>query len=75
VNEKFSGIRKPLLTDPKYTRARYLDPDNPKSGKKEFYSPTILAEFDKHYTRKASNTAAQFEVQLSPAIQIKIRTQ
>jgi hypothetical protein len=46
------------MVDPKYVRPRFLDPDNPKSGKKEFYSPTILAEFDKHYTRKASTSAA-----------------
>jgi hypothetical protein len=54
MNEKFAGIRKPLMVDPKFVKARYLDPDNIRSGKKEFYSPAILAEFDKHYTRKAS---------------------
>jgi hypothetical protein len=58
LNEKFVGIKKPLMTDPKYVRPRYLDPDNPRSGKKDFYSPTILAEFDKHYTRKPSTSAA-----------------
>lgn len=41
------------MTDPKYVRPRYLDPDNPKSGKKDFYRSPILTEFDKHYTRKA----------------------
>jgi hypothetical protein len=54
VNDKFARIKKPLMTDPKYVRPRYLDPDNPKSGKKDFYSPSIQAEFDKHYTRKPS---------------------
>jgi hypothetical protein len=39
--------KKPLMTGLKYVRARYLDPDNPRSGKKEFYSPRILEEFDK----------------------------
>lgn len=58
VNQKFTGIKKPLMTGPKFVRPRYLDPDNPKSGKKEFYSPTVLAEFDKHYTRKATASAA-----------------
>lgn len=38
------------MKDARYSMARYLDPDNPKSGKKEFYSPNILKEFDKHYT-------------------------
>lgn len=58
MNDKFSGIKRPLMPNPKYVRARYLDPDNPRSGKKEFYSPTILSEFDKHYTRKPSTSAA-----------------
>lgn len=54
VNKKFSGIKKPLMVDPKFVRPRYLDPDNLKSGKKNFYSPAIMAEFDKHYARKAT---------------------
>jgi hypothetical protein len=58
VNAKFTGIKKPLMADAKFVRPRYLDPDNPKSGKKDFYSPTVLAEFDKHYTRKATASAA-----------------
>jgi hypothetical protein len=58
LNPKFNSIRKPLMTDPRYVRSRFLDPDNPKSGKKEFYSPTVLAEFDKHYTRKPGGAAA-----------------
>ena len=53
VNRKFSGIKKPLMADPAFVRARYLDPDNPTSGKKEFYKPSVLSEFDKHYTRKS----------------------
>ena len=57
MNEKFRGIKKPLMADPKYVRPRYLDPDNPQSGKKDFYNPAILSEFDKHYTRKASASA------------------
>jgi Protein of unknown function (DUF3644)/EC042_2821-lke REase len=55
-NSKFIGIRKPLMVDPKLVKARYLDPENFKSGKKDFYSPTILTEFDKHYTRKTSTS-------------------
>ncbi len=53
-NDKFIGIRRPLMVDPKFVKPRYLDPDNPKSGKKDFYNPIVLTEFDKHYTRKAS---------------------
>lgn len=50
-NKHFHQIRKPLLQDPKYVHSRYLDPSNPKSSKKDFYSSAILNEFDKHYTR------------------------
>ena len=55
-NDKFIGIRKPLMADPKFVKPRYLDPDNLKSGKKDFYNPIVIAEFDKHYTRKASTS-------------------
>jgi hypothetical protein len=48
----FHTIKKPLMADPAYVTTRYLDPGNPKSGRKDFYSPNILAEFDKHYARK-----------------------
>lgn len=44
------------MVDPKFVKARYLDPENLKSGKKDFYNPIILGEFDKHYTRKASSS-------------------
>jgi hypothetical protein len=33
-------------------KTRYLDPGNPKSSRKDFYNPNIVAEFDKAYTRK-----------------------
>jgi hypothetical protein len=54
INQKFLGIKKPLMIDPTFVRPRYLDPDNPKSGKKDFYSPAVLSEFDKHNARKAA---------------------
>lgn len=50
---KFHGIRKPLMSDQRYVRTRYLDPGNPKSGRKDFYNPNIVSEFDKHYTRRS----------------------
>lgn len=49
TNEKYHTIRKKLIKDKRYVMSRYLDPDNPKSAKKDFYSPNILNEFDKHY--------------------------
>lgn len=51
-NEEFHNLRRPLLTDSRYVRERYLDPGNPKSAKKPFHNPNILTEFDKHYMRR-----------------------
>lgn len=51
-DRKFHGLRKPLVGDARYAYSRFLDPGNPKSGRKEFYSPAIFDVLDKHYTRK-----------------------
>jgi hypothetical protein len=51
-NEKYHNLRKPLLPDPRFVKSRYLDPGNPKSARKDFYNPNVVAELDKHYTRK-----------------------
>jgi hypothetical protein len=40
-----------LETDPIFASERVLDPGNPRSAKKMFFSPNILKEFDKCYTR------------------------
>lgn len=50
---KFHSIRKSIMSDGRYVRTRYLDPGNPKSGRKDFYNPNIIIEFDKHYTRRS----------------------
>lgn len=50
-NKKFHDIRMPLLPDEKFAKARYLDPGNPKSPKKDFYNPNVLPVFDQHYTK------------------------
>jgi hypothetical protein len=52
MNRKYHSIRMPLRADPRYVKTRLLDPGNPKSSKKDFYSPNILTFFDRHYTRK-----------------------
>jgi hypothetical protein len=49
-NARYHGIRAKLEKDERYCHVRLLDPDNPKSGSKRFYSPNIVSEFDKHYT-------------------------
>lgn len=51
-NAKYHRIRKPIVTDSRFTKSRYLDPGNPKSCRKDFYNSNIIREFDKHYTRK-----------------------
>lgn len=52
VNKDYHSIRKKLSKDKRYVMSRYLDPDNKNSVKKDFFSPNILNEFDKHYNRK-----------------------
>jgi Domain of unknown function (DUF3644) len=52
-NAKFHSIRKPLMADPAYVKSRFLDPGNPRSAKKDFYSSHVLDAFDLHYTRKS----------------------
>ena len=49
---KFHNLRKPLLGDAKYVHSRYLDPGNPKSGRKDFYSSATFDVLDRHYTKK-----------------------
>ena len=51
-NSKYHKMRKEFMKDKKLSRTRYLDPNNLKSAKKDFYSPTIYKKFDKHYNRK-----------------------
>ncbi len=52
-NKKYHEIRKKLEGQIAFCKERYLDPSNPKSTKKRFYSPNIVKEFDKHYSRKS----------------------
>lgn len=52
ANNKYHEIRKKFTEDRRYCIIRMLDPKNPNSPKREFYSTSILSEFDKHYTQK-----------------------
>lgn len=49
---RFHAVRKPLRSDARFVHSRYLDPSNPKSGRKDFYSSAILDVLDKYYKRK-----------------------
>ena len=51
-NSQFHKLRKALMKDENLCRTRYLDPNNPKSSRKDFYSPNILKQFDEHYKKK-----------------------
>ena len=52
ADNKYHKIRKELAKNKKLCRTRHLDPNNPKSPKKDFYNTEIIKEFDKHYTKK-----------------------
>jgi hypothetical protein len=52
LDREFYALKRKFMADPKYSRPRYLDPSNPNSSKKDFYSLNIVFQFDKHYTKK-----------------------
>lgn len=51
-NQKYHDLRAPLKADKRYCHVKKLDPDNPKTGKQEWYSQAIFNVLDKHYTVK-----------------------
>jgi len=51
-DKAFYDIMKNVKMNPKLYYERRLDPDNPKSNKKPFYSSNIFKELDKYYTKK-----------------------
>jgi len=51
VVKKYHELRKQFLLEQRLCTTRRLDPDNPKSPKKDFFSPDILNEFDKFYIK------------------------
>lgn len=50
TNSTFHELRKEFMKDENLRKTRYLDPNNPKGAKKDFYSPNIIKKFDEHYT-------------------------
>jgi hypothetical protein len=64
-NNDYHQQRRALEGDECFCRPRFLDPGNPRSAKKNFYSPNVLREFDKHYQRRA---AAAAPVAPAPAV-------
>jgi hypothetical protein len=51
ANQKYHNIRKVLEKNPKFAHERFLNPSNPKGGKKLLYNPNIVKEFDAHYVQ------------------------
>lgn len=52
LNNAFYRLKKEIGKNTKFCRSRYLDPKNPNSSRKDYYSKSIIKEFDKHYTKK-----------------------
>ena len=53
-NQYYHNLRKKLKLQKEFCFTKTLDPNCPKSPKKDFYSKEIINEFDKHYTLKKS---------------------
>jgi hypothetical protein len=51
-NQKYHDIRHTLKGNSMYCRTRTLDPSNPKSLKKEYFSSEVFRVFDQYYARK-----------------------
>ena len=49
---KYHRLRRKIEEEKKYCITRALDPRNPKSSKQRFYNSNIVAEFDRHYTKR-----------------------
>lgn len=50
INKSFHQIKREIINkNPKLIYSRRLDPNNPRSSKKDFYHPDIFKEFDKYY--------------------------
>ncbi len=52
MNKTFNDIMRELKKDEKLHKMRFLNIGSQTGPKKPFYSPNILKELDKHYTRK-----------------------
>ncbi len=51
-NSQFHKIKKEICKNLEFAGERYLDYEKMSGTKKTYYSPNILKEFDKHYTKK-----------------------
>ena len=51
ANQRYHDLRKPLETDERYCKERFLDPAKNSGTGKRFYNPNIVKELDRHYVR------------------------
>ena len=59
-NQNYHNLRKKLKLQKEFCYTKILDPNHPKSPKKDFYSKGIINEFDKHYTLKNHDALRNF---------------
>jgi hypothetical protein len=52
LDRKFYACKRDLEADLKYAKMRFLDPGNPRSSKKMFYSEAILLRLDESYCKR-----------------------
>lgn len=52
IDKKFFNLKKDLEQNPSLSSERHLDWKRQNGTKKRFYSPDIINEFDKHYTKR-----------------------
>lgn len=52
ITKKYHELKKSIKKDKIYCKTRLLDPNNPKSLKKDWYSTQVFKIFDAHYTKK-----------------------
>jgi hypothetical protein len=57
-DKKFNTLMKTIKSNDKLCYIRQLDPENPKSNKKLFYSSNVWQELDKKYTKKQKTSNA-----------------
>ena len=52
MGSRFNDLMRAVKQDPRCTHVRHLDPENPRSGKKEFYNVEAVCQrhLDDHYT-------------------------
>jgi hypothetical protein len=50
-DREYHALRREFESDESLAYTRRLDPSNPKSNRKIFYSPNIVSRFDRHYNR------------------------